>query len=223
MAYAISEALLSEIRAVIAAYRESGLIPPPSAVVEPDPDFSTRWFLVTDTIPVGGRGSGVCVATGSATETGSGTWQAEVSAFKSSWLTDLTPIHDSFLRASGQGVRKYTLIQCVKVKQKWVYWQGAGQLRLNEQLSATATTDLIGADPQLSYVGKTTSAWAKGTWATITLYTGTPGSETILQTIKPGDTVLSNVTLYCYNRYADVASGKWVRVTGGGELVSAEC
>lgn len=223
MAYAISDALLAEIRTVLAAYRESGVIPPSGGVVEQDPDFQTRWFLVTNTIPVGGRGDGVCVAAGSATETGGGAWQVEVSAFKSSWLTDLTPIHDSFLRAGGQGVRKYTLIQCVKVKQKWVYWQGAGMLRLNEQLSATASTDLIGADPQLSYVGKTTSAWTKGTWATITLYTGTPGSETILQTIKPGDTVLSNVTLYCYNRYADVASGKWVRVAGNGELISAEC
>lgn len=72
-------------------------------------------------------------------------------------------------------------------------------------------------DPTLSGIGKTNASHAKGASGTINLYTGTLGSETSLG---------SSIT--AWNRYADVASGKWVRWawnddSSGFELVAAEC
>lgn len=69
-------------------------------------------------------------------------------------------------------------------------------------------------------LGKTTATWTKGTLATIELYEeGTPPSETKK---SPADTLAS-----CVNKFANVASGKWVIVARGGNgswyLVSAEC
>jgi hypothetical protein len=69
-------------------------------------------------------------------------------------------------------------------------------------------------------LGKTTSAWNKGTTATITLYeSGTPPSETTESTPE----TLEN----CVNKFTNVASGKWVIVARGLNgywyLISAEC
>ncbi len=66
-------------------------------------------------------------------------------------------------------------------------------------------------------LGKTTSAWTKGTTATIDLYEGgTPGSETSSGT-------LAGVV----NKFANVASGKFVMVGRGPlnawYLIAAEC
>ena len=67
-------------------------------------------------------------------------------------------------------------------------------------------------------LGKTTSAWNKGTLATIDLYEeGTPPSETT-----------SSETLEdCVNKFADVATGKWVMLARGTNgswyLIAAEC
>ena len=223
MAYAIGDRLLADIRTVIAAYRDNGLLPPAPVAGGSAAPFEVRWFMVQETIPVGGKGYGINIINGLATEESSGEAQAQVGTFKGDWDTNQTEIYDLFLRGCGEGVRKYTLIQCVRVGQKWAYWQGAGMLTVNKQLSATADADHVGADPQLTYLGKTSSAWTKGTWQMIKLYTGTPGSETVVQTIQPTDSALEDVEIRCYNRYVDIDSGKWVRVTGGGELVTAEC
>lgn len=223
MAYAIGDRLLADIRTVIAAYRDSGALPPPPPEAGMAEPFEVRWFMVQETIPVGGKGRGVCVSAGLADEEPSGDAQCQVGTFKGDWASPQTAIHDAFLRASGEGVRKYTLIQCIKVRQRWVYWQGAGMLTINKQLSATTDADHIGADPQLTYLGKTSAAWTKGSWQMIKIYTGAPGSETVVQTLQPGDTVAEDVEIRCYNRYTNIDSGKWVRVTGGGELVTAEC
>ncbi len=69
-------------------------------------------------------------------------------------------------------------------------------------------------------LGKTTAAWSKGTLATIELYEeGTPPSE---GKKTPADTLAD-----CVNKFANVASGKWVIVARGGNgywyLISAEC
>lgn len=69
-------------------------------------------------------------------------------------------------------------------------------------------------------LGKTTAAWTKGTLATIELYEeGTPPSE---GKKTPADTLED-----CVNKFANVASGKWVIVARGGNgywyLISAEC
>jgi hypothetical protein len=75
-----------------------------------------------------------------------------------------------------------------------------------------------GGDPVR--LGKTTAAWNKGTLATITLYeSGTPPSETAA---SPAVTLEK-----CVNKFANVATGKWVIVAKGGNgswyLISAEC
>jgi hypothetical protein len=66
-------------------------------------------------------------------------------------------------------------------------------------------------------LGKTTSAWSKGGTATIDLYEeGSPGSETYSGTLSG-----------CRNKFANVASGKWVIVqraaNGAYYLTAAEC
>ena len=68
-------------------------------------------------------------------------------------------------------------------------------------------------------LGKTTATWTKGTTATINVWeSGTAGSET--QTT--GVTITG-----CVNKFATVASGKWVMVARGVNgsyyLIAAEC
>jgi hypothetical protein len=74
-----------------------------------------------------------------------------------------------------------------------------------------------GDDGEPIRLGKTTSTWTKGTTATIQLWEGgTPGSETQSGTLAG-----------CVNKFATVASGKWVAVArgplGAFYLISAEC
>jgi hypothetical protein len=63
---------------------------------------------------------------------------------------------------------------------------------------------------------KTTSAWAKGTSATLQIWAGSPGSETN-----------TGCTLSAYNRYAAIATGKFCTVMlhrhGYYYVVAAEC
>jgi transcription elongation factor len=65
------------------------------------------------------------------------------------------------------------------------------------------------------YLGKTTAAWTKGTSQTITLWAGTPGSESALS-----DQVIA------WNKFADVAIGKFVMLARANDtyyLIAAEC
>lgn len=66
------------------------------------------------------------------------------------------------------------------------------------------------------YLSKTTSAWQKGSTQTLTIYVGEMGSEAA----SSGDTVTA------VNKFANVASGKWVmlaRCNAGFYLIAAEC
>lgn len=66
---------------------------------------------------------------------------------------------------------------------------------------------------------KTSAAWNKGTTATLNVWeAGTP----------PSETQSTGVTLTgCVNKFANVATGKWVIVAKGGNgkyyLIAAEC
>lgn len=67
-------------------------------------------------------------------------------------------------------------------------------------------------------IGKTTSQWLKGSLATIDLWeSGDAGAEQ-----ASGETLGG-----CVNKFADVASGKWVSVArgpfGAWYLIAAEC
>ena len=74
-----------------------------------------------------------------------------------------------------------------------------------------------GDDGEPIRLGKTTAIWNKGSVATIQLWEGgTPGSETQTGTLAG-----------CVNKFANVASGKWVAVArgplNGWYLIAAEC
>lgn len=65
------------------------------------------------------------------------------------------------------------------------------------------------------YLAKTTETWAKGTSQTLNLWAGTPGSESQLS-----DQVIA------WNKFATVASGKWVMLARANTtfyLIAAEC
>lgn len=224
MAYAISKPLLSEIRASIAVTKQTAGDAFESAM-QPGVDAVTfGWFVVTTAIPQGGRGEGVpCGLEGKTVTSGAASQIVLQPEYDSAW-DDTTVIWDGLHRCGGEGARRWTIALCMLIDNQWHFLMGSGYANQNYQSTAQGSaTYETGGDPNVSHIGKTTSAWAKGTWQNIDIYTGTPGSETRLQAIRPGTTTLYDVDIRCYNRYADIGSGKWVRVTGGGELVSAEC
>ena len=73
-----------------------------------------------------------------------------------------------------------------------------------------------GSDDADAVLCKTTAAWAKGSTATLQIWTGEPGSETN-----------TGVTLSAYNRYAAIATGKFCTVMlhrhGYYYVIAAEC
>lgn len=82
---------------------------------------------------------------------------------------------------------------------------------------ATRLKRMAGEDGDPVKLGKTISAWDKGTIATIDLYPdGTPPDETASGTLAD-----------CVNKFADVAADSWVMVARAGNgrwyLISAEC
>lgn len=65
------------------------------------------------------------------------------------------------------------------------------------------------------YLAKTTATWTKGTSQTLNLWAGTPGSES-----QVSDQVIA------WNKFANVASGKWVMLARANStfyLIAAEC
>ena len=74
----------------------------------------------------------------------------------------------------------------------------------------------LGSDESDAVLCKTTSAWAKGSSATLQIWAGQPGSETN-----------TGVTLSAYNRYAAIATGKFCTVMlhrhGYYYVIAAEC
>lgn len=80
----------------------------------------------------------------------------------------------------------------------------------------TGSTLSRAAQVSSHYLSKTTAEWAKGSSQTLTLWTGTPGSEVA----SSGDTVVA------WNKFAKVSSGKWVmlaRANGSFYVIAAEC
>lgn len=90
--------------------------------------------------------------------------------------------------------------------------------RGDRDIHAPPLRTAIGDDPVLR-LGKTTAAWNKGTLADITIYD---------QEIPPAETAASppEVLEDCVNKFADVASDKWVMLGYSNQhwyLISAEC
>lgn len=80
-----------------------------------------------------------------------------------------------------------------------------------------ATSRTVAVQHIVNHVlGKTNASHAKSASGTVNLYTGTLGSET----------QVTSMTVTAYNRFAAVASGKWVHcswVNSGWDLSAAEC
>lgn len=100
----------------------------------------------------------------------------------------------------------------------WKLRKNTGGFSVIGVTNPTAGLVLVQPAPFRSFVGKTDAAHAKGGTGTISIYAGTLGSET--------DTTVNMPNVF--NRFADVASGKWVRCDWNGqsndwELVAAEC
>jgi hypothetical protein len=74
----------------------------------------------------------------------------------------------------------------------------------------------LGSDPTAAaLLGKTDASHAKGASGTVSVWTGTPGSESD-----------STVNVTAYNRFGAVDSGKWVWLSNNGDgwyLVATEC
>jgi hypothetical protein len=107
----------------------------------------------------------------------------------------------------------------------WGPREGSWKLRKNTggfvivgTTNATAGLALVEPAPLLSLTGKTDAVIGKGGTGTVSIYTGTLGAETDSGENLP----------VVYNRFADVATSKWVRCawnaeSNGWELVAAEC
>jgi hypothetical protein len=66
-------------------------------------------------------------------------------------------------------------------------------------------------------LGRTNSSWGKGASKTITIYSGTPLSET---PVTPTETVTA------YNKFADISANRWVmlgQLNGNWYVIAAEC
>ena len=80
--------------------------------------------------------------------------------------------------------------------------------------TAEIPASLVGAR-QPTFIGKTDAAFNKGTSGVVSIWSGTPGSET--------DTTYN---LTAWNLFANVAIGKWVALAHNGSgwyLIAAEC
>ena len=90
-------------------------------------------------------------------------------------------------------------------------------VRTVEKAGTTGATwwDYRADDGESTKLGKTAAEWKKDAKATVDIYTGTPGSET--KTDTQAD---------CINKFADIATGKWVilaSLNGGWYVIAAEC
>lgn len=224
MAYAISKGLLADIKTTIGIAKESSPDRYEQNKQEGVDQVTFGWFVITTAIPQGGRGAGVqCNLEGKTVTSGTAS-QLVLHPTYNAGFTDTVIIWDGLFRCGAEGARRWTLALCTLIDNQWHFLHGSGYPNQNYQSTAQGTTTYeTGGDPNVTYIGKTTASWAKGTYQNIELYSGTPGAETRLQAIRPGATTLSNVDIRCYNRYVDIDSGKWVRVAGNGELISAEC
>lgn len=91
--------------------------------------------------------------------------------------------------------------------------------KLMELMSRLSTLDVRPAHQRTrrfqSLLGKTDSSHAKGASGTVSIWTGTPGSETD-----------SGVNVTAFNKFANIASDKWVWIDHNGfgwYLTAGEC
>ena len=101
-------------------------------------------------------------------------------------------------------------------REGWARIFGAVRAIENGGRGGSAGMPTSAGDDSDAVLCKTTSAWAKGSTATLQIWAGQPGSETN-----------TGVTLTAYNRYAAIATGKWCTVMlhrhGYYYVIAAEC
>jgi len=223
MAYAISESLLQQIYATIdkVATMTGDPTPRPS---EPDgysgDSASWGWFAIDGLLTLGGKGTGRRVSlTLNPTQTGNTKAPVIVPRFKG---TKTTTIVDGLYRAT-DNLTVGSIVLCLKVDRLWNFWAASNYPMMNRASWVTATpTDAatVTGDPNTIYIGKTVSAINKGSSGWVNIYNG---SDTLVTAAEPGQSSDTQVRIWCNNRFADIDADKWVRVTGNGELLTAEC
>jgi hypothetical protein len=101
---------------------------------------------------------------------------------------------------------------------EWKLRKHTGGFNVVGVTNATTGLVLVQPSPMRMFIGKTDTAFGKGATGTISLWAGPLGAEV--------DTTVDISGVY--NRFANVASGKWVRCewneeTETWELTAAEC
>ena len=222
MAYAISEQLLQQIRQTIDKVAAmTGDAQPAGS--QPDGYGGDAnpwgWFVVRTAITLGGKGTGNRVSL-SYNKGQTGTTKSPVIVPKFKGTKELA-IYDGLYRAT-DNIALYSIILCLKVDMLWHFWAASNYPMMNNASWATAPTDAgtVTGDPNTIYIGKTVGAINKGAAGWVNIYNG---SDNLVTAAQPNDTVDQQVRIWCNNRFADIGANKWVRVTGNGELLTAEC
>lgn len=221
MAYVLSQKLLDRIYEDLDRVETRTCCPQPSVSQSEMLAGSTSgWFVVTSPITLSGEGEATTAALRPCPD---GNPYQVGYLLEPEFKGTQVKVYDTLWRCTTE-VKAGAIVYCVKVDGKWTFLHSVNcpVYGSADYMSGTPSTDPTG-DPTAQFVGKTTTAWAKGTTANITIYRQSGTTWSVLQATTPGQTTPASVTIKCYNRYADVATDKWVRVTGGGELVSAEC
>lgn len=223
MAYAISESLLRQIYATIdkvAALTGDQAPPPPEPGEYGGDSASWGWFAIKTEVKLGKKGTGHRVSlTLNPDHTGNTESPVIVPKFRS---TKVTTIVDGLYRAT-DNLTEGSVVLCLKVDRLWNFWAASNYPMMNRASWVTDTPSdeaTVTGDPNTIYIGKTESAIDKGSSGWVNIYNG---SNELVKAVEPGGATNSQVRVWCNNRFANIAADKWVRVTGNGELLTAEC
>ena len=137
-------------------------------------------------------------------------------------VTKPTTIVDGLYRATDD-LTKGSIVLCLKVDRLWNFWAASNYPMMNRAEwvgGSPSDAGTVTGDPNTIYIGKTASVINKGTSGWVDIY---DGSDLPVGAAEPGASVDTPVRIWCSNRFADVGADKWVRVTGNGELLTAEC
>ena len=226
MAYVLSQKLLDRIhddlnRGETTALQPQYQAPSASSHEVPIAADNTRygWFALTDSLTLTGEAEMVSCRLAPCPD---GSPYQSGYTLEPKFTGKPRKVYDLLWRCTTQ-VPAGSLVFCEKINGVWAFRECVNTTTYGSADFAPITSSLPTGDPQCQFVGKTTSAWAKGTTHDVEIYYQSGTSWSVLTATAVGATAATNVTVNCHNRYADIDSGKWVRVTGGGELVTVEC
>lgn len=139
---------------------------------------------------------------------------SSVAAGASGWLSFDFPAYAAYDTADGTPVAGQSI---GPRNGTWLLRAKTGGFRVISVLDSTNGIALVSQAPLLTVKGKTSGVWTKGTSQSVPVWWGTEGAETS-----------TGVSVFAYNRYGDVQSGKscrleWNPDTASFEMVAGEC